>query len=91
MSQNTPLHLAAASGLLECIEVSNTTKSFIQNFDCLCCRHHQLLVAHDAPLFVKNIAGQMPCDVAWKAKEIIIAKQLESKMVLDVRLFVCVC
>ncbi len=44
----------------------------------------QLLVAHDAPLFVRNIAGQMPCDVAWEAKEIVIAKQLESKMVWDV-------
>lgn len=61
-SRNTPLHLAAASGFLECVE---------------------LLVAHNAPLFAHNIAGQTPCDVAWEAKQIIIAKQLESKMVLD--------
>ena len=44
----------------------------------------QLLVAHDAPLFIHNVADLTPCDVAWKAKEIVIAKQLESIMVLDV-------
>lgn len=92
MSHNTPLHLAAASGLLECIEVSSkSSPSKILTFTAIfSCPHCKLLVAHDAPLFVKNIAGQMPCDVAWNAKEIIIAKQLESKMVLDVRLCVCV-
>ena len=46
----------------------------------------QLLLAHGAPLFVQNVAGQTPCDVAWEAKQLIIAKQLESKMVLTVRL-----
>jgi len=60
-ARNTPLHLAAASGLLSCVE---------------------LLLAHGAPLFVQNVAGQTPCDVAWEAKQLIIAKQLESKMVL---------
>ncbi len=45
----------------------------------------QLLVAHNAPLFVHNLDGQTPCDVAWKSNQIVIAKQLESKMVLDVR------
>ena len=44
----------------------------------------QLLLAHGAPLFVQNVAGQTPCDVAWEAKQLIIAKQLESKMVLTV-------
>jgi len=40
------------------------------------------LLAHGAPLFVQNVAGQTPCDVAWEAKQLIIAKLLESKMVL---------
>lgn len=44
----------------------------------------QLLVAHNAPLFARNIADQTPCDVAWESKQIIISKQLESKMVFDV-------
>ncbi len=30
------------------------------------------------------MAGQTPCDVAWEAKQLIIAKQLESKMVFGV-------
>jgi ankyrin repeat/IBR domain-containing protein 1 len=59
-NRNTPLHLAATSGLLSCIE---------------------LLLAHNAPLFVYNIAGQTPCEVAGDAKQLIIAKLLESKMV----------
>ena len=42
--------------------------------------HTQLLVAHGAPLFSRNVAGQTPCDAAWEAKQLIIAKQLESKM-----------
>ena len=42
----------------------------------------QLLLAHGAPLFVQNVAEQTPCDVAWEAKQLIIAKLLESKMVL---------
>ncbi|XP_065888984.1 ankyrin repeat and IBR domain-containing protein 1-like [Dysidea avara] len=62
-SLNTPLHLACASGLLECVE---------------------LLVAYDAPLFVTNVAGQTPCDVAAGAKHVVIAKLLESKMVFAV-------
>ena len=46
----------------------------------------QLLVARGAPLFVRNVAGQTPCDVAWESKQLIIAKLLESKMVFTVSL-----
>ncbi|KAL5489407.1 hypothetical protein EMCRGX_G018496 [Ephydatia muelleri] len=60
-SKNTPLHLAAVSGLLDCVEI---------------------LLAHGAPLFVRNIAGQTPCDAAGSAKQLIVAKLLESRMVL---------
>jgi ankyrin repeat/IBR domain-containing protein 1 len=62
-SNNTPLHLAATSGLLLCVE---------------------LLLAHNAPLFVHNIAEQTPCEAAGDAKQLIIAKLLESKMVFMV-------
>ena len=44
----------------------------------------QLLLAHNAPLFVYNIAGQTPCEAAGDAKQLIIAKLLESKMVFMV-------
>jgi len=44
-----------------------------------------LLVANDAPLFATNVAGQTPCSVAAKAKHVIIAQLLESKMVFAVR------
>lgn len=43
-----------------------------------------MLLAHDAPLFVQNVAGQTPCDVAAESKQLIIAKLLESKMVFTV-------
>ena len=46
--------------------------------------HLQLLLARGAPLFVCNVAGQTPCDVAWESKQLIIAKLLESKMVFTV-------
>eukprot|EP00731_Ephydatia_muelleri_P020036 Em0012g861a len=58
---DTPLHMAAASGLITCVEI---------------------LLAHGAPLHVRNAAGQTPCDVAVQAKQLIIAKLLESRMVL---------
>ena len=45
----------------------------------------QVLLAHGAPLFVRNIAGQTPCEAAWSAKQLIVAKLLESRMVLLVR------
>ena len=45
----------------------------------------QVLLAHGAPLFVHNIAGQTPCEAAWNAKHLIVAKLLESRMVLLVR------
>lgn len=45
----------------------------------------QILLAHGAPLFVRNIAGQTPCDAAGSAKQLIVAKLLESRMVLTVR------
>eukprot|EP00731_Ephydatia_muelleri_P020035 Em0012g860a len=60
-ARNTPLHLAAASGLKGCVEV---------------------LLAHGAPLFAHNIAGQTPCEAAAQAKHEDIAKLLECKMVL---------
>ena len=41
-------------------------------------------MAYDAPLFVTNVAGQTPCDVAAGAKHVVIAKLLESKMVFAV-------
>ena len=44
----------------------------------------QLLLARGAPLFVRNVAGQTPCGVAWESKQLIIAKLLESKMVFTV-------
>ena len=44
----------------------------------------QLLLVHGAPLFAYNVANQTPCDVAGEAKHLLIAKQLESKMVLSV-------
>ena len=45
-----------------------------------------MLVANDAPLFVTNVAGQTPCDVAASAKHVVIAQLLESKMVFAVRM-----
>ena len=45
----------------------------------------QVLLAHGAPLFAHNIAGQTPCEAAAQAKHEDIAKLLECKMVLMVR------
>ena len=46
----------------------------------------QVLLAHGAPVSVCNNAGENPCDVAAKARQPVIAKLLESKMVLSVSL-----
>ena len=47
-------------------------------------------MANDAPLFITNIDGQTPCDVAARAKHVVIAQLLESKMVFAVRVAVTV-
>lgn len=43
---------------------------------------HQLLLAHGAPLFMKNTDQKTACDLAVEGKQLIISKLLESKMVL---------
>ena len=42
----------------------------------------QLLLAHGAPLYLKNADQKTACDLAIEGKQLIISKLLESKMVL---------